>query len=153
MTSFGVESSGGTLFAESLMPNRAKAPLSVLVVSAAQVFILAQVPPPPPTPRDNVREVIHGVEIVDPYRWLEDQDGPQTREWIAAQNSYTRSLLNPLPMRERIYERSDGHAPARRYQRTRGRKRQVLFYEASGGPGPLVHLRAEGIQWTGRAAD
>ena len=105
MTSFGVESSGGTLFAESLMPNRAKAPLSVLVVSAAQVFILAQVPPPPPTPRDNVREVIHGVEIVDPYRWLEDQDGPQTREWIAAQNSYTRSLLNPLPMRERIYER------------------------------------------------
>ena len=105
MTSFGVESSGGTLFAESVMPNGAKAPLSVLVVSAAQVFILAQVPPPPPTPRDNVREVIHGVEIVDPYRWLEDQDGPQTREWVAAQNSYTRSLLNPLPMRERIYER------------------------------------------------
>jgi hypothetical protein len=24
---------------------------------------------PPPTRRDNVVEVIHGVEIVDPYRW------------------------------------------------------------------------------------
>jgi hypothetical protein len=26
---------------------------------------------PPETRRDNVKEVIHGVEVVDPYRWLE----------------------------------------------------------------------------------
>jgi hypothetical protein len=28
-------------------------------------------PTPPPTRRDDVREVLHGVELVDPYRWLE----------------------------------------------------------------------------------
>ena len=49
----------------------------------------------PVTRQDNVREVIHGVEIVDPYRWLEEQDGAETRRWIEAQNSYAHSLLDP----------------------------------------------------------
>ena len=44
---------------------------------------------PPETRRDNTREVLHGVEIADPYRWLEDQESPETRAWIDAQNEYT----------------------------------------------------------------
>jgi len=48
---------------------------------------------PPPTRTDNVKEVLHGVEIVDPYRWLEDQSSPETRAWIDAQNSYTKPFL------------------------------------------------------------
>ena len=86
------------------MRNQAIAALSMLV-GVAQLSGLAQIPPPPRTVQDNVREVIYGVEIIDPYRWLEDQDSPETREWIAAQNAYTQSLLDPLPMRERIYKR------------------------------------------------
>ena len=35
--------------------------------------------------RDNVTETLHGLEVSDPYRWLEDQDSPETREWIDAQ--------------------------------------------------------------------
>ena len=49
----------------------------------------------PATRQDNVREVIHNVEIVDPYRWLEDQDSAETRKWIEAQNAYAHSLLDP----------------------------------------------------------
>jgi prolyl oligopeptidase len=60
---------------------------------------------PPPTRRDDVREVLHGVEIVDPYRWLEDQDSPETRAWIEAQNAYTHAVLDDLPARGRIRER------------------------------------------------
>jgi len=37
-----------------------------------------KVPAPPPTHTDNVRETLHGVEIVDPYRWLEDQQSTET---------------------------------------------------------------------------
>lgn len=47
----------------------------------------------PPTERKEVREVLHGVELVDPYRWLEDQNSPETRQWIEAQNQHTKSLL------------------------------------------------------------
>jgi prolyl oligopeptidase len=60
---------------------------------------------PPETRREEVREVLHGVEVVDPYRWLEDGQSPETRAWIEAQNAYTRSLLDALPGREALRRR------------------------------------------------
>ena len=60
---------------------------------------------PPKTRRDNVREVLHGIELVDPYRWLEDQNSPETRAWIAAQNEYSRPTLRSLPGRQQRMQR------------------------------------------------
>lgn len=62
-------------------------------------------PPYPPARRDNVRETLHGVDIVDPYRWLEDQNSPETRAFIDAENAYARALLDPFPGRARILDR------------------------------------------------
>ncbi len=33
----------------------------------------------------GVVEIIHGVEVRDPYRWLEDRQLPETEDWIGAQ--------------------------------------------------------------------
>jgi len=60
---------------------------------------------PPSTKVDNVTETIHGVTIVDPYRWLEDQNSPETRAWINAQNEYTTSILGSLGFRNQIHDR------------------------------------------------
>jgi len=60
---------------------------------------------PPAARQDNVKEMIHGVEIVDPYRWLEDQDSKETRDWVGAENAYTHSLLDGLPARPAISKR------------------------------------------------
>ncbi|MFP5263691.1 MAG: prolyl oligopeptidase family serine peptidase [Blastocatellia bacterium] len=58
--------------------------------------------PPPSTRLDNIVEVIHGLAIPDPYRWLENTDSPETRNWIDAQNRYTESILGALPERESV---------------------------------------------------
>jgi prolyl oligopeptidase len=60
---------------------------------------------PPPTRRDDVREVLHGVEVVDPYRWLEDGRAAETRVWIDAQNAHTRALLDGRPGQDAIRAR------------------------------------------------
>jgi len=61
--------------------------------------------PPPYSPVEPVTEVLHGVIVTDPYRWLEDQDSTQTRDWIQEQTEYARAYLDSIPGRERIRER------------------------------------------------
>ena len=61
--------------------------------------------PQPFTPLEPVTEVLHGVEITDPYRWLEDQDSTRTRQWIAEQTAYTRPYLDAIPGRDHIRQR------------------------------------------------
>src|SRR5437879_6278507 len=60
---------------------------------------------PPVTRKDNVKETLHGVEIADPYRWLEDQNSPETREWIARQNEYSHAIFAKLPGRDELKRR------------------------------------------------
>jgi len=62
-------------------------------------------PTPPPTRRDPLVEVLHGLEIADPYRWLEDGDSPEVIAWVAAQNEDTREALGHLPDRAAWRER------------------------------------------------
>ena len=59
----------------------------------------------PESKRVNVVETLHGVEIADPYRWLEELDSPETREWIDAQNELTFDYLARIPGRDAILER------------------------------------------------
>ncbi|MGA7792423.1 MAG: prolyl oligopeptidase family serine peptidase [Candidatus Acidiferrales bacterium] len=60
---------------------------------------------PPPTPVEPVTETLHGLEVTDPYRWLEDQNSPRTRHWIEDQTAYTRAYLDAIPGRDHIRKR------------------------------------------------
>lgn len=60
----------------------------------------------PHSRRDElVVETLHGVEVADPYRWLEDQTAPEVAEWVAAQQAHTRAHLDTLPARQPIRDR------------------------------------------------
>ena len=60
---------------------------------------------PPPSRIEPITEILHGVSVTDPYRWLEDQKSPRTRKWIDEQTRYARGYLNNIPGRERIRKR------------------------------------------------
>ena len=59
----------------------------------------------PETRKDAVVETLHGVEVPDPYRWLEDDNAPETKAWVEAQNKVTFGYLATIPERERIRAR------------------------------------------------
>jgi len=81
------------------------AALAALLLSIALPAQELETPQAPDTRRGDVVDSVHGVDIADPYRWLEDQWSPETRAWIEAQNEYTASLLGDLPWREALAAR------------------------------------------------
>jgi prolyl oligopeptidase len=54
---------------------------------------------PPITLVESVIESLHGVEVVDPYRWLENQESARTRIWLKEQDTYTRAYFASLAER------------------------------------------------------
>jgi prolyl oligopeptidase len=59
----------------------------------------------PETKKLEVRDNYHGVEVADPYRWLEDDNSAETAEWVKQQNDCTAKVLNQIEARPRIRER------------------------------------------------
>ncbi|HZT79689.1 MAG TPA: prolyl oligopeptidase family serine peptidase [Gemmataceae bacterium] len=78
---------------------------SLLLLPAALPAMDKKLPPYPPSKAEPVTEKLHGVEVPDPYRWLEDADRPAVKEWVEKQNAYTRAVLDKLPGRDKIRER------------------------------------------------
>jgi prolyl oligopeptidase len=80
--------------------------LSLTAACAALAAAAAAFAAVPPTEVTEVRDPLHGVEIVDPYRWLEGSDAPEiagdaeldarVSAWTDAQNAYTREVLDGL---------------------------------------------------------
>src|SRR5580698_6984666 len=60
-------------------------------------------PGAPPAEQQVVTDTYHGVQVSDPYRWLEDSTNAQVREWSEAQDQRTRKYLDALPQRAPIY--------------------------------------------------
>src|SRR5882762_5298967 len=70
----------------------------------------AQEPAPaakcPPAARiDSTKDTYGTTVVADPYRWLEDQNSPETRAWIYAEQECTESALSKLPGRAELSKR------------------------------------------------
>jgi len=88
----------------------------------------------PAAPAGDVVDTLHGVEVPDPYRWLEDTDSEAARRWIEAENDVTSSYLDAIPGRKAI-----------------GRQLEKLWnYERYGVPfkkgGLYFYTRNDGLQ-------
>ena len=83
-------------------------PLLLLSLFAATSLFAQRSQNAPQPPKSDVHEVIdvmHGQNIVDPYRWLEDGDSAATKEWTEKELAYTRAVLDSQPLRTRLRDR------------------------------------------------
>ncbi len=88
----------------------------------------------PEAKRGEVVEKIHGVEVADPYRWLEEIDSPETKAFVKAQSELAEGFLSKLPRRAAIKDRL----------------KELWDYDKHGLPekvaGKLIYSRKTGLQ-------
>jgi prolyl oligopeptidase len=77
---------------------------TVLLLLAATALHAADITPPSALVQDVV-DSYHGVQVHDPYRWLEDVKKPQTRDWLLAQGRHAEAQLAALPVRAALQAR------------------------------------------------
>jgi len=59
----------------------------------------------PAAERQDVVDVIHGQEVHDPYRWLEDASDERVKRWMTAEDDFARAHLAAIPVRAKLAER------------------------------------------------
>ena len=57
---------------------------------------------PPITEQDDLVETLHGVEVADPYRWLEDFTSDRAATWEKLQNDYTAQFIQQTKLKRAI---------------------------------------------------
>ena len=86
---------------------------------------------PPKAEVEAVTDTIHGVEVTDPYRWLEDQNSARTRAWINAENAYTDSVLSRIPGRPTLKEKVTALLKTESMSTPRARNGRYFFLRRS----------------------
>lgn len=59
----------------------------------------------PETVKKPITDTLFDSEIIDNYRWLEDDKSAETENWVKAQNAVTFDYLSKIPYREQLKNR------------------------------------------------
>src|SRR4026207_1541910 len=75
-------------------------------IALLQATLLAQSSPKYPQPRKgDVVDDYFGTKVADPYRWMEDLNSPEVKQWVDAENAVTFKYLDSLPERDVLKKR------------------------------------------------
>ncbi len=92
---------------------------------------------PPVARRVDHVDTYHGVEVADPYRWLEDTGSPEAGAWVRAQDEHARRFVGGLPKegageRAAIRRRIARIADVTRYGVPQSTERGHFYFRADG---------------------
>lgn len=59
----------------------------------------------PETKKEQVVDEYFGIKVSDPYRWLENDNSPETKAWVEAQNEVTFNYLDGIEYRDNLKKR------------------------------------------------
>ena len=81
--------------------------LGSLIAQPGLASPFCEAPTYPPTRRVDQVDTLHGVQIEDPYRWLEAdiRTSGEVADWVAKQSKVTTTYLNDIPERSSIARR------------------------------------------------
>ena len=118
--------------------------VAVLWLAASGATMHAQGLDYPQTRKVDQVDDYHGTKVADPYRWLEDDNSAETKQWVDAENKVTFGYLDKIPYRaavkkrlEELYNYAKYTPPVRRgelyfFTKNDGLQNQSVVYAQKG---------------------
>jgi len=106
----------------------------------------------PVTQKGNTVDDYFSTKVSDPYRWMEDDKSPETKDWVTAENKITFGYLNQIPYRakfqsaiEKVFNYPKYSAPSRNnewyyFYKNDGLQNQSVLYRQKGLDGKVEEV-------------
>jgi prolyl oligopeptidase len=88
--------------------------------------------PYPSVKKDAIVDDYFGTQVPDPYRWLEDDEAEDTKQWVIEQNKVTQNYLSQIPYRGGIYKRLEALWNYEKYSAPFKEGAYTYFYKNDG---------------------
>jgi prolyl oligopeptidase len=99
----------------------------------------------PSTRQSDQIDQYHGIEVFDPYRWLEDDCSEETAEWVKSQNELTFGFLNQIPFKAKIFDDLEGAYNYPKFSAPSKKGEYFYFYKNDGLQNQAVLFRQKGL--------
>src|SRR4029079_17286137 len=116
---------------------------------------VADAKPPFSTRSEAIVDTLHGVAVVDPYRWLEDAASPEVQRWTDQQHALPRKTLDGFAGRKaladrfwQLYEIGSLGVPVPRHQ---GKTQRYFYTRRDGKQNQAVLYVRDGLAGQDRA--
>jgi prolyl oligopeptidase len=123
--------------------------LAFFLLFFAPLFLLAQnqFSYPKTNKVDTVTDY-HGMQVADPYRWLEDDWSEETKNWVTEQNKVTFGYLEQIPYRAHWQKRLEELNDYPKYSSPTRKNDFFYFYKNEGLQNQSVLYRQKGLNGT-----
>ncbi|MDQ2718750.1 MAG: prolyl oligopeptidase family serine peptidase [Bacteroidota bacterium] len=99
----------------------------------------------PDTKKTDQQDDYFGTIVKDPYRWLEDDNSAETKEWVKEENKVTQDYLSTIPFREKVKTRLQEMWNYARYSSPFKEGDYYYFYKNDGLQNQAVLYRQKGL--------
>ncbi|MBB4824411.1 prolyl oligopeptidase [Sporosarcina luteola] len=98
------------------------------------------------TKKEHVVEDYHGTLVADPYRWLENPDNEEVKQWVDEQNNRTQGYLSTYPNRNEVKEKLVNIWNFPKYTVPRKEGKYYYFQKNDGLQNQAVFYRTTNLQ-------
>ena len=99
----------------------------------------------PDTKKVDQQDDYFGTIVKDPYRWLEDDNSAETKEWVEEENAVTQNYLSKIPFREKVKERLEEMWNYAKYSSPFKEGNYYYYYKNDGLQNQPVLYRQNGL--------
>ncbi|HEY8659567.1 MAG TPA: prolyl oligopeptidase family serine peptidase [Hanamia sp.] len=99
----------------------------------------------PDTKKVDQKNDYFGTIVKDPYRWLEDDNSAETKEWVEEENAVTQNYLSKIPFREKVKERLEEMWNYAKYSSPFKEGNYYYYYKNDGLQNQSVLYRQKGL--------